>query len=197
MLRNYILILANTGMRHGTEAVNLKWKNLLWITERDETYLCLFVDGKTGQRPLVARDRAVRPFKRQVELNPELSGMTLHEVIEAKLDEYVFVTRLGQRAARANLSRNFEKLLDKLGWFTALMAKSVLPTAGGTSTLRWTCSVALAPMYSADRWAVLDRFYSKLSPFMNPGLHSGRDLRQEKLALKDASADGATPSAEH
>ena len=31
---------------------------------------------------------------------------------------------------------------------------------------------------------VLDRFYSKLSPFMNPGLHSGRDLHNEKLELK-------------
>lgn len=29
---------------------------------------------------------------------------------------------------------------------------------------------------------------------MNPGLHSGRDLREEKLALKDALAGGATLS---
>jgi hypothetical protein len=43
---------------------------------------------------------------------------------------------------------------------------------------------------------VLDRFYSKLSPFMNPGLHSGRDLREEKLALKAALASGATLTAE-
>ena len=35
---------------------------------------------------------------------------------------------------------------------------------------------------------VLDRFYSKLSPFMNPGLHSGRDLRNEQLELKNTVA---------
>ena len=35
----------------------------------------------------------------------------------------------------------------------------------------------------------ISRFYSKLPPFMNPGLHSGRDLRAEKLALKNAHAD--------
>ena len=29
VLRNYVLFLANTGMRHGTEALNLKWKPLL------------------------------------------------------------------------------------------------------------------------------------------------------------------------
>ena len=33
VLRNYVLILANTGMRHGTEALELKWKNLLWLRE--------------------------------------------------------------------------------------------------------------------------------------------------------------------
>ena len=33
VLRNYVLVLANTGMRHRTEALNLKWKNLLWIKE--------------------------------------------------------------------------------------------------------------------------------------------------------------------
>jgi hypothetical protein len=50
-------------MRHGTEALNLKWKNLLWIKEEDQTYLGLFVAGKTGQRPLIARDRAIRPLE--------------------------------------------------------------------------------------------------------------------------------------
>lgn len=35
---------------------------------------------------------------------------------------------------------------------------------------------------------VLDRFYSKLSPFMNPGLHSGRDLRNEQLELQKTVA---------
>jgi hypothetical protein len=48
VLRNYVLVLANTGMRHGTEALNLKWKNLLWIKEEDQAYLGLFVAGKTG-----------------------------------------------------------------------------------------------------------------------------------------------------
>ena len=72
-----MLVLANTGMRHGTEALNLKWKNLLWIKEEDQTYLGLFVAGKTGQRPLIARDRAIRPLERQLELNPNLKRQNL------------------------------------------------------------------------------------------------------------------------
>ena len=38
--------------------------------------------------------------------------------------------------------------------------------------------------------SVLDRFYSKLSPFMNPGLHSGRDL-QRSTASGAGSSDRA------
>jgi len=200
VLRNYVLILANTGMRHGTEALDLKWKNLLWITERDETYLGLFVDGKTGQRPLVARDRAVRPFERQVELNPALSGMTLNAVIDAKLDEYVFVTRLGQRAVRANLSRNYEKLLDKLDLVYGADGKKRTLYSWrhfyATLDLQRGVSTHVLSRQMGNSTGVLDRFYSKLSPFMNPGLHSGRADRSEKLALKAALANGAQLRAE-
>ena len=35
---------------------------------------------------------------------------------------------------------------------------------------------------------VLDRFYSKLSPFMNPGLHSGRDQQEQRNAAKTVTA---------
>jgi integrase len=196
VLRNYILVLANTGMRHGTEALNLKWKNLLWIREENETYLGLFVDGKTGQRPLIARDRAIRPFERQLALNSELEGQTLDTVIERKVDDYVFKTQLGQRAARANLSRNFERFLK---------ANDLLYGADGkkrtlyswrhfyaTLDLQRGVSTHALSRQMGNSTGVLDRFYSKLSPFMNPGLHSGRDLRENNLALKEAIQRGAT-----
>lgn len=32
--RNYVLFLANTGVRHGTEALGLCWRNIEWY-ERD------------------------------------------------------------------------------------------------------------------------------------------------------------------
>jgi integrase len=192
VLRNYVLILANTGMRHGTEALDLKWKNLLWLEEEDQTYLGLFVDGKTGQRPLVARDRAIRPFERQIEINPKLTGMTLTEVIEAKLDEYVFITRLGQRVARANLSRNFEKLLDKLGLVYGADGKKRTLYSWrhfyATLDLQRGLSTHALSRQMGNSTGVLDRFYSKLSPFMNPGLHSGRDLRNEQLELQKTIA---------
>lgn len=48
VLRNYVLFLANTGIRHGTEALGLKWKNIEWHTGSDkEPYLRISVYGKT------------------------------------------------------------------------------------------------------------------------------------------------------
>jgi integrase len=195
VLRNYVLILANTGMRHGTEALTLKWKNLLWLKENDQRYLGLFVDGKTGQRPLVARDGAIRPFERQIDLNPKLSGMTLDEVIDAKSDEYVFVTRLGQRAARANLSRNFEKLLQRLDLlYGADGRKRTLYSWRhfyATLDLQRGVSTHVLSRQMGNSTGVLDRFYSKLSPFMNPALHSGRDLSASRMLQPDPSDNTA------
>ena len=34
LMRDYVLIMANTGMRHGTEALNLKWKHVTLFEEK-------------------------------------------------------------------------------------------------------------------------------------------------------------------
>jgi len=188
VLRNYVLVLANTGMRHGTEALNLKWKNLLWIKEEDQTYLGLFVAGKTGQRPLIARDRAIRPLERQLQLNPNLKGKTLDEVIESKCEDYVFVTRYGERAARPNLSRNFETLLKSLKIVYGADGKKRTLYSWrhfyATLDLQRGISTHALSRQMGNSTGVLDRFYSNLSPFMNPGLHSGRDQQEQRNAAK-------------
>jgi integrase len=72
MLRDYVLILANTGIRVG-EARNLKWKDLKEIPSdkgsNQSPNIALYVKGKTGAREVVARTAEVRTyFKRLLEL---------------------------------------------------------------------------------------------------------------------------------
>ena len=193
VLRNYVLILANTGMRHGTEALNLKWNNLLWVNDGKDTYLGIYVDGKTGKRPLIARDRAIRPFERQIELNQQLSGMSLDEVIDAKIDDYVFKTRDGERAVRANLSRNFESFLEvnKLTHGADGKKRTLYSWRHFYATLdlqRGVSTHALSRQMGSGT-GVIDRFYSKLSPFINAAQHSGRaDQAVREAAKTDAEA---------
>ena len=144
-----------------------------------------------GQRPLIARDRAIRPLERQLELNPNLKGKTLDEVIESKCEDYVFVTRYGERAARPNLSRNFETLLKSLKIVYGADGKKRTLYSWrhfyATLDLQRGISTHALSRQMGNSTGVLDRFYSKLSPFMNPGLHSGRDQQEQRNAAKTAT----------
>jgi integrase len=114
-LHNYVLFLANTGVRHGTEALNLRWRNIEWHTKGDEKYLVINVDGKTKKRTAVARDR-VRDFVfRQSKLNPRLDYDDFDTLINSKSDELVFTSRLGECATIHNLNAHFNSLLSDLG----------------------------------------------------------------------------------
>ncbi len=106
VLRNYVLFLANTGVRHGTEALGLHWQNIEWQTSGDERYLVVNVDGKTRKRAAVARDTVEGYLDRQGKLNPRLSYDSFEELLSAHSNEFVFTTRLGDVANIFNLSRS-------------------------------------------------------------------------------------------
>lgn len=53
----YIDFLVNTGIRHGTEALPLRWKHLQWHWIDEKKYLRIWVSGKTGPRYLIAKKK--------------------------------------------------------------------------------------------------------------------------------------------
>ena len=68
LLRDYVLILANTGMRHGTETANLKWNDVAEYLDNDKKkFLKIWVNGKTGKRELIARHAVRGIFKKNSE----------------------------------------------------------------------------------------------------------------------------------
>lgn len=113
LLRDYVLVLANTGIRHGTEALGLKWRHIDWHKRGDERWLRLTVDGKTGERSAIARHNT-EDFLRRVQLRfAEIKDMTFDELIDKKVDEFVF--RLSDGTRTESLNQTFDKLMDDTG----------------------------------------------------------------------------------
>ena len=63
LLREYVLILCNSGIRKG-EARKLKWRNLGIYTNGERDWVTLNVNGKTGPRTVVCQPGSERYFKR-------------------------------------------------------------------------------------------------------------------------------------
>ena len=113
LLRDYVLILANTGIRHGTEAENLRWKHVHLFEEGGLTFLEMSVSGKTGQRDLICRASTINYLKRIQSRCPDIAGMTFEELIKAQLDVPVF--RLPDGTVTKNLRQTFKLLMKDTG----------------------------------------------------------------------------------
>jgi integrase len=90
--RDYIELLAATGMRSGKESLNIKWKHVEWYVDirTGKRYLRIWVTGKTGARYLIAKNRAEEALQRLVNREPLFSGLTLDEVLTKKCDIPLF-----------------------------------------------------------------------------------------------------------
>ena len=110
LLRDYVLILANTGLRPGKESNNLKWKHINWYVDKDgEKYIHLVVDGKTGKRNVIARHNVHQYLERIQSRFEDLAQYSFDDLLKAKVDEYVFRLRNGKRTT--GLGQNFEQFL--------------------------------------------------------------------------------------
>ena len=77
LMRDYVLIMANTGMRHGTEALNLRWKHVTLFEEKDLQYLEMSVSGKTGRRDIICRSGTINYLKRIHERSEDIGTSRL------------------------------------------------------------------------------------------------------------------------
>lgn len=109
LLRDYVLILANTGIRHGTESYGLKWKHISEFEQKDKRYLAMWVSGKTGQRELVARHNCVAYLKRIQARSDDIKHLSWDELLAKGVDKHVF--RLPDGTRSTNLHQTFEALL--------------------------------------------------------------------------------------
>ena len=94
LLRDYVLVLSNTGIRHGTEALGLRWRDIEWINKDGERYLQLTVSGKVGKRTAIARHNTETYLRRIQERHAQIAKLTFDALLKKKLNEKVFVLAL-------------------------------------------------------------------------------------------------------
>ena len=186
LLRDYVLILANTGIRHGTEAESLKWKHIHLFEEGGLTFLEMSVSGKTGQRDLICRASTINYLKRIQSRCPDIAGMTFEKLIRAQLDVPVF--RLPDGTVSKNLRQTFKLLMKSTGLLKC-------PRTGQDRTLyslRYTYAtfallndgmdVHTLAVQMGTSIGMIERHYSHLTPRLRKEVLTGKrfDLSPEE-----------------
>lgn len=190
LLRDYVLVLANTGIRHGTEAMNLKWRHIDWHLKGDERYLRLTVTGKTGTHTAIAR-HATEDYLRRIQLRfADLAGMTFDQLLAARVDEYVFRLASGERTN--NLNQTFEVLMRDTG--LAVGAASEKPRT--LYSLRHTYatlqlmdgrSIHELARQMGTSVAMLEQHYSKITPELVAEKFAGPKRRRGPAVASDSA----------
>ena len=167
LLSVYIEILVNTGIRHSTEAMPIRWRHLQWHWIGEKKYLRIWVSGKTGPRYLIAKYKVVEVLESLIAWQ-KLPFETLDQVIEAKLDRLVFRLPCGDQPT------NFENIFRGLMKFSGLWKDSGDKKRTLYSLRHTYATFALAEGVDIHTLArqmgtsvgMIEKHYSKLTPML-------------------------------
>lgn len=178
LLRDYVLVLANTGIRHGTEAENLRWKHIHLFEEGGLTFLEMSVSGKTGQRDLICRANTISYLKRIQSRCPDIAGMTFEALIKAQLDIPVF--RLPDGTVSRNLRQTFKLLMNQTGLLTCPRTGqdrtlySLRHTYATFALLNDGMDVHTLAVQMGTSIGMIERHYSHLTPRLRKEVLTGK-----------------------
>ena len=101
MLYDYVLVLAHSGIRHGREAMDIKWSNVSFEKSRNKNdIVTINVTKKKGRRgteerrTVVVRHNEISNFKKVLERlknrHPQLQSLSLKEIIINRMNVSLF-----------------------------------------------------------------------------------------------------------
>ncbi|GAB5431041.1 MAG: site-specific integrase [Epibacterium sp.] len=178
LLRDYVLIMANTGMRHGTEAQNLRWKHVTVFKENGLEYVEFYLHGKTKPREAIGRAGTINYLKRIHSRTDAIKDIDFYEMLQQKLDLPVFC--LPDGTVTEHLRQTFKAFLKDAGLLKC-------PKTGQDRTLyslRHTYATfalvndgmdihALAKQMGTSI-GMIERHYSHLTPRMKKDMFTGK-----------------------
>jgi hypothetical protein len=178
LMRDYVLILANTGMRHGTEAENLCWKHISLFEDKGLKYLEMSVTGKTGRRDIICRAGTINYLKRIQSRCPDIADMSFEQLIKARLEQPVF--RLPDGTASANLRQTFKIFMKDTGLLTCPRTGqdrtlySLRHTYATFSLLNDGMDVHTLAVQMGTSILMIERHYSHLTPRLKKEMLTGK-----------------------
>ena len=115
LLRDYVLILANTGIRQGTEILNLKWRDISLTKSNGREYLTMRIKGKTQKwRAIQVRHRVARYLERIKDRDDKLRKLSLRSLLAKGLDKPVIDAKHNADLTTA-FGRMFTRMMEQAG----------------------------------------------------------------------------------
>ena len=167
LLCDYVNFLLLTGMRHGTESMNIKWQHCEWYESEGVRYLRVWVSGKTGGRYLIAKHEAVAVLARLHAAQKDIAAQALDKVM-GRVNHYLFRNAACMRPKRFN--GMFERLVRDAGLLTNSVGErrtlySLRHTYATAELLAGTDIHTLAKQMGTSV-RMLEQHYSKLTATM-------------------------------
>lgn len=168
LCRSYVEFLLYTGIREGTESWPLRWKNIQWHWMDEKKYIKVWVSGKTGPRYLIAKNQIIETLDR-LRIWQGLPYKTLDELLEAKLDQLLFICPDKSRPHRmkpifTRLMENSGLLKDHAGQRRTLYS---LRHTYATFALADGVDIHTVARQMGTSVLMLEKHYSKLTPMLS------------------------------
>lgn len=195
LLRDYVLILANTGIRHGTEARSIMWKDIEWIKKDDERYLHITVTGKVGKRTLIANHNTEIYLTRLAQRQPELAKLTFDNLLKKKLNEPIFKLKNGETTT--NLNGTFRTLMRDSGLdknkqtFEKRTLYSLRHTYAHLALLKDKMDVYTLAKQMGTSVKMIEMHYGHLKPAMKADVIAGKRKGINKEVTEETKVNNA------
>ena len=169
LLRDYVELLLFTGMRHGTEAMNIRWRDIEWHTKDGVRYLRIHVSGKTGSRWLIAKHAAVHALQRLHARQRDVCEMSFETLFAARVPHLLF--RYSDGHQPHSLVGTFRKLMRDSGLLKNTQGQSrtlysIRHTYATLALLEGSADIHTLSKQLGNSAAMIERHYSKLTATM-------------------------------
>jgi integrase len=169
LVRDYVEMLLLTGMRHGTEAMGICWKDIEWHTHKDVKYLRVWVSGKTGGRWLIAKHRAVDVLRRLHARQDDIKGVEFEQVLKSRHAQLLF--RFSNGYQPHDLRGTFRRLLRDCGLLKDAEGQtrtlySLRHTYATLELLNNSTDIHTLSKQMGNSAAMIEKHYSKLTATM-------------------------------